>query len=91
MAQKIAKQRKASIGTTIAGGVIAAGSIVAVPFTGGLSLIGAAGAAAAMSGGAIAVLLAIAGLLGLSFYALSRDYNVKITIENGVEVELIRK
>lgn len=90
LAQKIAKQRKASKGTAIAGGVIAAGSIIAAPFTGGMSLIGGAGAAATMSGGTIALLLAISGLIGLSFYALKKDYNVKTTMM-GQELELTRK
>ena len=45
LAQKIAKQRKVSKGTTIAGLHIAAGSLVAAPFTGGMSHVGGFGAA----------------------------------------------
>ena len=91
LAKQILRQRKVTAGTAIGAGVLAAGSIVVAPFTGGLSLFGlAAGAAATISGGTAALLLAISGILGLSVYALKKDYNVKIEIGEQ-KLELTRK
>lgn len=90
LAKQILRQRKVSAGTAIGAGVLAAGSIVAAPFTGGLSLFGFAGAAATISGGTAAFLLAISGILGLSVYALKKGYNVKVETM-GQKLELTRK
>ena len=93
LAEKIIRQRKNKKRATY-GGIVAFGvaSFFAAPFTGGLSLfgVGAAAAAAELTGTEIIMLVAVVGVLGLGLLGLLRGYNVEVDCK-GTKVKLTRK
>ena len=89
LAKQLIKRRKVGIGTAIGGGAIGIGSLIAAPFTGGLSLFGIAGATA-LSEGAILGLAGIISVTGLGLVGIAKGYNLETEIA-GQKLKLTRK
>ena len=92
LAEKIIRQRKNKKRATYGGIAFGVASFFAAPFTGGLSLfgVGAAAAAAELTGTEIIMLVAVVGVLGLGLLGLLRGYNVEVDVK-GTKVKLTRK
>ena len=86
LAKKIIRQQKIKKGSAYSGLALGAAALAAAPFTGGLSLYGlvatAAPTVAVWSATDIAIIVAIVGIIGLSFFALLKGYNVDVDFRN---------
>lgn len=98
LANKIRTKKKVGKAAMVGGGLVVLGGILAVPFTGGMSLAGSAAGATAMGLTAgltagtvtittteLAMILGVGGMLG--GYALSKGYKIKVG-EGGKSIEL---
>lgn len=84
LAEKIRKNLKAKKAAKVGGGLLTAASLCALPFTGGVSALGAVAGVAALTWGELAGLLWVCGIIGLGIYGLKKDYNVSISPNGGI-------
>lgn len=86
LAKKIIRQQKIKKGCAWGGVGIGVASLAAAPLTGGLSLFGFSAAATttagSLSAAEIITLIAIVGVIGVSFVGALKGYNMEIDIKN---------